>query len=142
VLIASPVAFVAFAMSLMVAEMVMFPTATMVTAVITALVASWAARRLAGDGDETNVSRVAWRNLAWAMIPAAVAPFLALFPIGAVAIAVLYTSIGATRLAFRHRRPKRPIGTDLALSAVWLVGTGLGVAFILFVASRFGLTGA
>lgn len=142
VLIASPVAFVVFAMSLLVAEVVMFPTATLAIAVIAGLVASWAARMRAGDGNGPDVNAVISRNLMWAIVPASVSPFLAMFPVGAVAIAVLYTGIGATRLAFRHRRPKRSISKDLALWAMWLAGTGLGVAVILIVASQFGLTGA
>lgn len=58
-----------------------------------------------------------------------------------VDVAALYTSVGATRLSLRHRRPKRRFVTDLGLSAMWLAGIARA-AFILVLASRFELIGA
>ena len=56
-LVAAPIAFILFAMTLMVVEFVMFPLASLVIAVVTALIASWAAWRLAGDGMRTDINK-------------------------------------------------------------------------------------
>lgn len=96
-LMAAPVVFVPFAMSLMVAAVVIGPTAILVAAVITALVGSWTARRWVGDGNETDTDTVIGRDLA------------------PLAIVVLHTSVTATRLAFRYRRSWRRIVIDLGL---------------------------
>lgn len=143
--VTAPIAFVLFAMGLMVAEVVMFPLATLVIAVITAIIASWAAWRLAGDGMRTDVTSVTARNLAWGLVPAAVAlafPLL-LVPLVFVTGSVLvYTVVVATALAFRHRTAERSIGKKLAQTACWLVGTGITTAAVIFVASLLNLTGA
>ena len=72
VVVSAPVTLFLFVLGLVVVEFVIFPIATLATAVIAALVAGWAAGRLAGDGYRTDIGAVAWRNLAWAIIPAAV----------------------------------------------------------------------
>lgn len=143
--IAAPVAFIGFAMALMVVEFVVLPTATLVLAVVSALVASWAADGLAGDGRHSDLDTVARRNLAWAVIPAALALVSPWWhPVAAflLYVVVLWTVVAATRLAFRYRRPKASMARRLAQSVVWLMGTGLTTTATIFVASLFGLTGA
>ncbi len=73
VVVSAPFALFLVVLGLVVVEYVIFPTATLATGVIAALVAGWAASRLAGDGYRTDIGAVAWRNLAWAIIPAAAA---------------------------------------------------------------------
>lgn len=144
-LVAAPVTFVGFAMALLASEFVIFPTMTLVIAVVTALVASWAADGLAGDGLHTDLDQAVGRNLVWALMPAAVAvvsifvppsgPFVLLF-------VVIWMTVTATTLVFRYRRAKTSMGRRLAQSGFWLLGTGLTTAVVIFVASLFGLTGA
>jgi len=142
--IAAPVAFIGSAMALMVVEFVVLPTATLVLAVVSALVASWAADGLAGDGRHSDLDIVARRNLAWAVIPAALALVSPWWhPVAALLlyVVVLWTVVAATRLAFRYRRPKASNARRLAQSAVWLMGTGLTTTATIFVASLLGRTG-
>lgn len=148
-LIVLPVAalatFVGFAMALMAIEIVILPTMTLVVAVVTALVASWAADGLAGDGLHTALDKAVGRNLVWALVPAALAvlsifappagPFMQFF-------VVIWMVVVATTLVFRYQRPRASSGRRLGQSGVWLLGTGLATALVIFVASRFGLTGA
>ena len=144
--IAAPISFVLFAMGLMVAEMVIYPTATLVTAVITALIASWMAGWLMRDGQHTDLNKVVLHNLAWGIFPALVAlaylrlvfPFPTAFLLGAI---LLWTTVTATQFAFRFES-ETSSGARLTSSAAWLVGTGLATAAIIFVASFFGLIGA
>lgn len=70
-LIAAPIAFVLFVMGLMVAELVMFPLATLVIGVVTGVIASLTAGGLVTDGWRADVDRVVGRSLAWVTIPAA-----------------------------------------------------------------------
>lgn len=143
--IAAPVAFIGFAMALMVAEFVIFPTATLALTVITALIASWTADGLGGDGRHSDLNTVARRNLAWGLIPAAAAlaaPWLPPVAAFLLYVVVLWTVTAATRLAFRYRRTKTSKARRLAQSAAWLMGAGLTTTAIIFVASLFGLTGA
>jgi hypothetical protein len=144
-LVAAPVTFVGFAMALVVVELVIFPTVTLVIAVVTALVASWAADGLAGDGLHTDLDQTVSRNLVWALVPAALA-VLSIFvpPTGPflLLLVVIWLVVAATALAFRHRRAKTSTGRRLTQSGVWLFGTGLATAVVIFVASLFGLTGA
>jgi hypothetical protein len=132
-------------MALMVAEFVIFPTATLALTVITALIASWTADGLGGDGRHSDLNTVVRRNLAWGVIPAAIAlaspwrpPIAAFLPY----VVVLWTVIASTRLAFRYRRIQTSQARRLTQSAVWLMGAGLTTTAIIFVASLFGLTGA
>ena len=142
--VTAPVAFIGFAMALMVAEFVIFPTATLALTVITALIASWTADGLGGDGRHSDLNTVVRRNLAWGVIPAAVAvaspwlpPVAAFLPY----VVVLWTVIAATRLTFRYRRIQTSQARRLTQSAVWLMGTGLTTTAIILVASLLGLTG-
>lgn len=147
VVVAAPIAFIGFAMGLMVAEPVIYPTVALLTALITALVATWLADWQAGDGQRADMNAVIRRNLVWGIIPAlaslAYLWFGFLFPpvflLGAI---LIWTAITATRFAFRYRVPETPLATRLARSATWLFGAVLAMAAIIFVASLFGLTGA
>ena len=145
-LIATPISFVLFSMGLVVHEAVMFPLATLVIAVITALIASWITWKLAGNGHRADLSQVIPRNLAWGVIPAvaaAIYPLAPLFPNAVLqGAALVYTTAMATRLSFRYRTPETSLARGLGLSAVWVVGTGLAMAAVIFVASLFDLTGA
>ena len=143
VVVSAPFALFLVVLGLVVVEFVIFPTATLATGVIAALVAGWAAGRLAGDGYRTDIGAVAWRNLAWAVIPAAALPFLDVLSPGLLALVVVfYTALGATLFAFRHRTPDTSIPRDLRITAAWLGGTVIAVVLIIMVASVFGLTGA
>lgn len=144
--IAAPVAFIGLAMSLMVAELVIYPTVTLLTALITGLVASWLADALAGDEQRTDLNEVIRRNLAWGLVPALGASGYfwlgSLFPpVFLLAAVLIWTGATAARFAFRHRKPESGAGSRVAQSAAWLVGAALAVAAIIFVASLFGLTG-
>lgn len=142
--VAAPITFIGFAMGLLVVEFVIYPTVILVISVLTALVASWAADGLAADGLHTDLDQAVARNLAWGLIPAAAAVF-ALFGHAAdllLFVVVIWMVVAATTLAFRYRRAKTSTGKRLAQSGVWLLGTGLTTAAIVFVASLFGLTGA
>lgn len=143
--IAAPITFIGFAMGLLVVEFVIYPTVILVISVVTALVASWAADGLAADGLHTDLDQVVTRNLAWGLVPAALA-VLSIFvpPFGAFLLffVVIWMVVAATTLTFRYRRAKTSTGKRLAQSGVWLLGAGLTTAAIIFVASVFGLTGA
>ena len=143
VVVSAPFALFLVVLGLVVVEYVIFPTATLATGVIAALVAGWAASKRAGDGYRTDIGAVAWRNLAWAVIPAAALPFLDVLSPGLLALVVVfYTALGATLFAFRHRTPDTSIPRDLRITAAWLGGTVIAVVLIIMVASVFGLTGA
>ena len=62
VVVSAPFALFLVVLGLVVVEFVIFPTATLATGVIAALVAGWAASKLAGDGYRTDIGAVAWRN--------------------------------------------------------------------------------
>jgi len=144
-LVAAPTAFILFAMALFVVEFVMYPLASLVIAVVTALIASFAAWRLAGDGMRTDVNNVAARSLAWGVIPA-VAAFVSpwVYPRVDILLAavLIYSVVTATTLTFRHRTAETSVRKGLIQSAGWLAGTGLAVAAVIFIASLLGLTGA
>ena len=143
VVVSAPFTFILFTLGLMVVEFVMFPAAILATGVIATLVAGRVAGRLAEDGYRTDIGAVAWRNLAWAIIPAAASPFLVVGPlIWLIAIVLFYTALGATLLAFRHRTPEPSVRRDLRISAAWLGGTVIALVLIIIVASVFDLTGA
>jgi len=143
--ITAPVSFVLFSMALMVAEAVIFPTAMLATAVITALVGSWTAGWLAGDGRRADFNRVVRGNLVWAILPAiACLAYLRLAahirPDLLLGVTLIWTTGTAVGLAFRHRKISG--AGNSARSLAWLVKTTLTVAAIIFTASLFGLTGA
>lgn len=142
--VAAPITFIGFAMGLLVVEFVIYPTVILVISVLTALVASWAADGLAADGLHTDLDQAVARNLAWGLIPAAAAVFALFGPAADLLLflVVIWMVVAATTLAFRCRRAKTSTGKRLAQSGVWLLGTGLTTAAIVFVASLFGLTGA
>lgn len=147
VVITAPIASIGFAMSLMVAEPVIYPTVALLTALITALVASWLADGLVGDRQRTDLNEVIRRNLMWGIIPALAAlasPWLGhllLPPVFLIAAIVIWTATTATRFAFRYRLTDTSVASRLARSAAWLFGASLATASIIFVASLFGLTG-
>lgn len=144
-LVATPATFIGFAMALLVVEFVIFPTMTLIIAVVTALVASWAADSLAADGLHTDLDQTVGRNLVWALVPAALA-FLSIFvpPAGPFLLffVVIWMVVAATALAFRYRRTRTTTARRLLQSGVWLLGAGLATTVVIFVASLFGLTGA
>jgi hypothetical protein len=85
------------------------------------------------------------RNLAWGILPAVASIFLAaslnrsVWLIGTV---LVYTSVTASLLSFRHRTAEASMVTDGKLTVGWLVGAVVAVGIVIFVASLFGLTGA
>lgn len=147
VVIAAPFAFIGFAMGLMVAEAVIYPTVALLTALIAALVASWLADGLVGDGQRTDLNEVIQRNLVWAILPALAAlasPWLGhqlLRQDYLLAAILVWTATTATRFVFRYRLTETSVTSRLARSGSWLFGAGLTTAAIVFVASLFGLTG-
>lgn len=143
--VSAPVSFVVFSLALMVAEAVILPTAVLATAVITALVASWMAGRLAGDRRRADLNRVVRGNLVLAILPAIAS--LAYLRLAAhfrpdllLGVTLIWTTGTAVPLAFRHRKISG--AGNAAWSLAWLVGTALTIAAIIFTASLFGLTGA
>ena len=143
--IAAPITFIGFAMALLVVEFVIYPMITLVIAVVTALVASFAADGLAGDGLHTDLNRAVGRNLAWGVVPAALAVLSIFVPPAhafLLAFVVLWMVVSATALAFRYRKAKTSTGSQFMQSGAWLLGTGVTTAVVVFVASLFGLTGA
>lgn len=143
--IASIVALILFSMGLIVHESVIWPTATLATSIIAALVASLTSRWIVRPKKDVDVNAVAARSLVWALLPAAV---ILLFPllVGSlrlvwwIALVVTYTTAFAVSLTRRHRNTTS--GRPLFISAMWLAGTVAGVIAVVFVASLFGLTGA
>jgi hypothetical protein len=141
----TPIAVFLFVMGLVVAEAVIYPAATFGTAVISALVASWAATGIAGDDARTDLNAVVVRNLIWAVPPAVASIFLAVSLNRAVWLVIgvlLYTSLTATIFSFRHRTTGTSTATDGARTVGWFLGTVVAVGVTIFVASLFGLTGA
>jgi hypothetical protein len=141
----TPLAVFLFVLGLVVAEVVLYPAASLGTSVIAALVASWAATGIVADGARTDLNAVVIRNLIWAVIPATASAFLAVSLNRAVWLIIgvlIYTGLTATLLAFRHRTTEASTGSDGALSVSWFLGTVVGVGVTIFVASLFGLTGA
>lgn len=140
------VALFLFALGLIVHESVIWPTATLVTSVVSALLASllsdWAVR----DGTRATTTGVARRSLAWALLPALL---ILLFPllvgelrlIWWIGLVAVFTTAMAVYLASRFRGPGEETRRWRA-SLLWLAGTVVALIAIIFVASLFGLTGA
>lgn len=141
----SPLSVFLFLMALVVSEYVIYPTATMATALISALMAGWATNLLAGDGRRTILSAVLIRNAVCA-IPLAVASiFIAgslSRPIWLIAIVIAYCGVTATVFAVRHRTAEAYTAGDGGYTLGWLLGIAVGVGLIIFVASLAGLAGA
>lgn len=144
--VALVVALFLFALGLIVHEAVIWPTATLATSVVSALVASLISDWVFRDGKRAMISEVARRSLAWALLPALL---ILLFPllIGAlrliwwVGFVAVYTTAVGHFFASRFRGPPeeaKRFGTTFN----WLVGTATAIVAIIFVASLFGLTGA
>lgn len=135
-----------FSLGLIVVEAVIWPTATLATSVVAALVASLLADWAHNDGTRTWISEAARRSLAWALIPALV---ILLFPlligqlrlIWWIAAVATYATIAGTFFASRMRATEQE-HSRLRTSLLWLGGTIGAVIVIIFVASLFGLTGA
>ena len=135
-----------FALGLIVQEAVIWPTSTLATSVIAALVGAplsdWARR----DGTVAQTGEVVRRTLAWALLPALV---ILLFPlligqlrlIWWIGLVALYTTSAAYFFASRFRAPAGATHR-LKPSLYWLLGTALTLIGIIFLASLFGLTGA
>lgn len=143
VLVTAPVAFVLFVLGLVVAEYVIIPTATLVTAIFAGLIASWATGT--ADGSSSEVNAVVVRNLAVAILPAGIAPLvvtMAAPPVLTLIAVVLYTAITGTVLASRHRVSGSSSRRRLVASGIWIAASIAGVIAVVFVASLFGLTGA
>jgi hypothetical protein len=141
----TPLAVFLFVMGLVVAESVIYPFATLATAAIASVIAAWVTNSLVGDEDRTDLRAVVPRNLAWGILPAVASIFLAaslnrsVWLIGTV---LVYTSVTASLLSFRHRTAEASMVTDGKLTVGWLVGAVVAVGIVIFVASLFGLTGA
>jgi lysylphosphatidylglycerol synthetase-like protein (DUF2156 family) len=141
----APVALFLFAMSLVATENVIYPTASLATAGIAALVAGWAANSLGEIGERTDLQATVVRNLIWALLPAVASIFLATSldrSIWLIATVLVYTSITAGLHAVRHRTTTTTTLTDGKLTVGWLVGTLVTFGVVIFIASLFGLTGA
>lgn len=141
----TPFAIFLFVLGLVVTESVIYPVAALATAAIAAVIASWVANSLAGDEDRTDIQAAVVRNLAWGVLPAVASIFLAASldrSVWLIAIVLIYTSVTASLLAFRHRTGEASTVGDGALTVGWLVGTVVSVGLVIFVASLFGLTGA
>lgn len=144
-IVTTPLAIFFFVMGLVVSESVMYPTATLAAAAISAVVASWAANSLSVGEDRTNLAAVAVRNLCWGVVPAVASIFLASSidrSIALIAAVIGYTSFIASILATRHRTGGVSTADYGKLTVSWLVGTMVGVGVVMFVASLFGLAGA
>lgn len=135
-----------FALGLIVQEGVIWPTATLATSVVAAVVAAPLSDWARHDGTRAATGEVVRRSLAWALIPALL---ILLFPlligqlrlIWFIALVVVYATTAAFFFASRHRVPA--VDTQrLKTSLYWLVGTALTLMGIIFLASLFGLTGA
>lgn len=147
VLVTAPVAFVLFAMGLVVHEAIIWPTAALATAVTASLVASWTADGLVRDGSRTVINEVARWSLAWAVIPAGLVLSTALVGAGSplaawIGVTVVYTSTVGVILASRHRTNDPAQARRGASTAIWLGGAAVAVGVVIFIASQFGLTGA
>lgn len=147
IVVAVPVAFILFALGLVVSETVAWPTAVFATSVVASLVGSWTADGLSRDGKRTLVNQVVARSLLWGLIPAAL--ILLIIFVGPPVpsgiwwgLVVVYTSVVGVILAFRHRSEKTPPPARMLASLWWLAGTLAAVAVVIFTASLFGLTGA
>lgn len=144
--VASVTALFLFSLGLVVNESVIWPTATLATSIIAALVASLSTQWLIRPRMAVDVSAVAAGSLVWALFPAAL---ILLFPllVGSlrliwwIVIVVIYSTAIALRMASRNRSDVHRTRPFRA-AAFWLLGTVAGVVVIIFVASLFGLTGA
>lgn len=123
-----------------------YPLATLATAVVAALAGSWLARFLVGDGMATEMGAAVSRTLMWAVIPAALSVGLAYssFPSTLVALvaATVVGVVAATHYATRFRTARRPLAREVGATALWVTGMIAVIAAVIFVASLFGLTGA
>jgi small-conductance mechanosensitive channel len=143
--VTAPFSFFGFALALIVAEAVIYPTATLVTAVVAGLVASWTATTTARDGSRTDIGAVARRSVTWAIIPAAISPLLFQVVsrnIFGLLLVLLYTTLVATSLAFRLRTEESSTRRELRITAAWVGGTVIAIVLIITVAGMFGLAGA
>lgn len=106
--------------------------------------ASWTATATARDDSRTDIGNLTRRNLVWAIIPAAVSPFLLgvvsrnIFGVFAI---LLYTALVATFLTVRYRTSESTTWR-LRVTASWVGGTIAATVAIIAVAGLFGLTGA
>jgi hypothetical protein len=147
VLVTAPVAFVLFAMGLVVHEAIIWPTAALASAVTASLAASWTADGLVQDGRRTVLNEVARWNLAWALIPAGLVLSTAFvgggLPLAVwIGFTVVYTSTVGVILASRHRTDD-PAQTRRGIATVlWLGGAAVAVGSVILIASLLGLTGA
>lgn len=145
--IAVPAAFIMIAMSVVVHEAVIRPTAVLGTSVVASLIGSWAADWLTRDGKRTLVNQVATRSLLWSLIPAALISLTTFLgtpvrPVVWGSLVVVYASVVGVILAFRHRSEETPPPARTLPTFWWLAGTVAAVAVVIFIASLFGLTGA
>lgn len=141
----TPFAAFLFVMGLVVTESVIYPVATLATAAIASVIAAWVTNSLVGDKDRTDLHAVVPRNLAWGVLPAVASIFLASSlnrSVWLIATVLIYTSITASLLAFRHRTTEASMVADGKLTVSWLVGAVVAVGIVIFVASLFSLTGA
>lgn len=145
--IAVPAAFIMIAMSVVVHEAVIRPTAVLGTSVVASLIGSWAADGLSRDGRRTLVNQVVARSLLWGLIPAALISLTTFLgtpvrPVVWGSLVVAYASVVGVILAFRHRSEETPPPARTLPTFWWLAGTVAAVAVVIFMASLFGLTGA
>ncbi len=141
----TPFAVFLFVMGLVVAEYVIYPAASLATAVIAGLFAGWAASGVAEDGKRADLTRVAIWNLTLGVVPAvgsvvlASAVARAVWLIGGV---IVFTSLTGSILALICRTEDATVASDGSTTVGWLLGAVVSVGVVIFVASLFGLTGA
>ncbi len=141
----TPFAVFLFVMGLVVAEYVIYPTASLATAVIAGLFAGWAASGVSEDGRRADLTRVVMLNLILGVVPAVGSVLLsesvarAVWLIGGV---IVFTSLTGSILALRCRTEDTTVAADGSTTVGWLLGAVVGVGIVIFIASLFGMTGA
>ncbi len=134
-----------FVMGLVVAESIIYPTASLATAAIAGLFAGWASSSVVEDGKRADLNKVVVGNLAIGVIPAVASVLLAsavsraVWLIGGV---LVFGCVTGTILALRLRTSDATVAGDGQTTVGWLLGAVVGVGLVIFVASLFGLTGA
>jgi hypothetical protein len=141
----TPFAVFLFVMGLVVTEYVIYPAASLATAVIAGLFAGWAASGVGGDGKRADLSRVVVLNLILGVVPAVASALLAAAVarvVWLIAGVIVFTSFTGSILALRYRTEEATVASDGSTTVGWLLGAVVGVGVVIFVASLFGMTGA
>ena len=141
--------FLLLPLGLVVHELVIFPLALAIAALLAAIAANWAGSGLARDETRTRLLPVvgATEGVALVALLVVIANFalrLAIFN-RIMIIAVfcgLMLALGATVATWRFRRSKESPSSDGLLTLALLGLAVVAVPVVIFVASLFGLTGA